>query len=178
MSRRSQLSMRTNLFFLFLVLLTTIIGATESKVNPYIACIIAIISFLGIVVLVWGLVEPSRQKKKKHVNRAYKLEPEDKNNMSGNHYYRYTRKDEYVVFDSNGYILEAKGYGFLMSNPDKNIDVSLIGKHVDELAEMLKENGVNREVYFEFETQVHKELLKKILKNQKFDEYAVEVQNL
>lgn len=59
--------------------------------------------------------------------------------MANNTQYRFSRgKDGYVVFDSKGYIIEAKGFGSLMWSTSLNIDNDLVGKHVDELAEMLK----------------------------------------
>lgn len=86
--------------------------------------------------------------------------------MANNQTYRFSRgKDGYVIFDSKGYIVEAKGFGSLMWSFSINLDKDLIGKHVDELAEMLKEYGASREVYSNFETQVHVELLKLMLKN-------------
>lgn len=45
-----------------------------------------------------------------------------------------------------------------------NIDKDLIGKHVDELSKMLEKYAANREVYYNFEIQVHLELLKQMLK--------------
>ena len=90
--------------------------------------------------------------------------------MANNLKHRFLRgangEDGCVAFDEKGYIIEAKGFGSLIWWPNTNIDKDLIGKHVDELAEMLKEYGANREVYSDFEIQVHIELLKKMLKNQ------------
>ena len=51
----------------------------------------------------------------------------------------------------------------LMWNSSSNIDKDLVGKHVDELAEMLEKNATSRNVYLEFEAHVHVGLLKKIL---------------
>lgn len=86
-------------------------------------------------------------------------------NTANNQHYRFSQKNNrYVTFDSKGYIVEAKGFGLLMWSTSTNIDKDLIGKHVDELAEMLKKYGRN-EVYFNFEIQVHLELLKILLKN-------------
>ena len=86
--------------------------------------------------------------------------------MVNNKQYRFSRgKDGYVIFDSKGYILEAKGFGSLMWTSSQNIDKDLVGKHVDELAEMLKNNGASRDVYPNFEMQVHVELLKEMLQN-------------
>ena len=80
--------------------------------------------------------------------------------------YRFSRgKDGYVIFDSKGYVVEAKGFGCLMWNSNPNIDIELVGKHVDELAKMLEKNGTSRDVYLEFEAHVHVGLLKKMLQN-------------
>lgn len=82
--------------------------------------------------------------------------------------YRFTRgNDGYIIFDSNGYILKAKGFSFLLWCDVPDIDKELVGKHADELAEMLKKKGINKNIYLEFETYVHLELLKQMLKNLK-----------
>jgi hypothetical protein len=84
--------------------------------------------------------------------------------MANNKQYKFLRgKDGYVIFDSNGYIVEAKGFGSLMWSSSPNIDKDLVGKHIDELAEMLKKNGADCDVYLNFETQVHVNLLKQML---------------
>ena len=85
--------------------------------------------------------------------------------MAKNTRYRFTRGDEgYITFDSNGYIVEAKGFSFLMWSSSPNIDKELVGKHVDDLAKLLEKNSC-RNVYLEFEARVHVELLKEMLKN-------------
>ena len=86
--------------------------------------------------------------------------------MLNNVKYRFSRgKEGYVTFDSKGYIVDAKGFGALMWSCKPNVDKELVGKHVDELAEMLEKSATSREVYLEFETKVHLELLKKMLQN-------------
>lgn len=86
--------------------------------------------------------------------------------MANNPQYRFLRgNDGYITFDSKGYILEAKGFGLLMWSSSSNIDKDLVGKHVDELAEMLEKNATSRNVYLEFEAHVHVGLLKKMLQN-------------
>ncbi len=86
--------------------------------------------------------------------------------MANNLQYRFSRgKDEYVIFDSKGYVVEAKGFGRLMWSSNPNTDQDLIGKHIDELSKMLEKNYTSREVYLEFEANVHVGLLKKMLKN-------------
>lgn len=80
--------------------------------------------------------------------------------------HRFSRdKDGYITFDSNGYIVDAKGFGRLMWSKSNNIDNDLIGKHIDELSEMLKENARSRSIYLEFEANVHVDILKKMLEN-------------
>lgn len=78
--------------------------------------------------------------------------------------YRYIRNDGCINLDSNGYILESKGFGQLLWSLTTN-DNDLIGKHIDELAEMLKKHGANENVYLRFETEVHLPFLKDILKD-------------
>jgi len=72
-------------------------------------------------------------------------------------------EDVYISFDLNGYIIEAKGFGFLMWSSNIDIDKELIGKNIDELSKMLDKNCINREVYLRFETDVHVDLLKEML---------------
>ena len=82
--------------------------------------------------------------------------------------YRFSRGDKgYVTFDSKGYVVDAKGFGSLMWSSNSNVDKELVGKHVDELAEMLEKNATSRNVYLEFEVNVHVELLKKMLQDVK-----------
>ena len=82
--------------------------------------------------------------------------------------YKFSRGEEgHIVFDLNGYVIEAKGFGFLIWSSSLSIDKDIIGKHVDEVAEFLKKNGKSKEEYLKFETYVHLELLKEMLKNSK-----------
>jgi len=86
--------------------------------------------------------------------------------MANNAKYRFSRGDEeYIAFDSNGYIVEAKGFGGLIWSTSINLDKELIGKHVDELAEMLKKMGVSTNEYLKFEETVRVPLLKEMLQN-------------
>lgn len=80
--------------------------------------------------------------------------------------YKY-RYGEYVhiTFDKNGYITEAKGFDTIVWDYDVKINETLIGKTVDELAEILKERCITREIYLEFEATIHVEVLKNMLKN-------------
>lgn len=75
----------------------------------------------------------------------------------------------YIVFDLNGYVLEAKGFGMLMwSNLNSlELEKDLIGKHIDEIAQMLKENGARQKYYNDFEINVHIPLLKIMLEEKK-----------
>lgn len=80
--------------------------------------------------------------------------------------YRFSRGEKgYVTFDSKGYIVDAKGFGSLIWSCNPNVDKELVGKHVDELAEMLEKNATSRNVYLEFEAEVHVGLLKKMLQD-------------
>lgn len=68
----------------------------------------------------------------------------------------------YIIFDSDGYVEEAKGFGMQMWS-NLNIDQYFIGKHVDEISKILKKNGVGN-AYNDFEINVHIPLLKLMLK--------------
>ena len=46
---------------------------------------------------------------------------------------------------------------------NSNIDKELIGKHVNEVANILKDYAANKEIYYNFEKEVHLELLKEML---------------
>lgn len=86
--------------------------------------------------------------------------------MASKAHYRFSRsKYEYIAFDSKGYIVEAKGFDHLIWILSHDTDKELIGKHVDELADLLKKNGINCNVYLDFEAHVHVPLLKSMLKN-------------
>lgn len=79
---------------------------------------------------------------------------------------KYTRywltKDISISFDSKGYITEVKGFNFLMWYSN---DTDLIGKHIDELSEILEKNCLSRNIYLEFEAYVHVKVLKEMLQN-------------
>lgn len=82
--------------------------------------------------------------------------------MATNEEYRFSGgKDLYVVFDQKGYVVEAKGFEKLMWS-SLSVDTDLTGKHVDEVAKILKKNGVGS-TYSDFEINVHIPLLKKML---------------
>lgn len=88
--------------------------------------------------------------------------------MSGIAKYRFSQDNgRYISFDTEGYIVEAKGFESLMWGSALNFEEELKGKHVDELAKMLKNNGITPWVYYNFEINVHLELLKSMLKDLK-----------
>ena len=54
-----------------------------------------------------------------------------------------------VTFDDNGYIVKASGFTFIMwCSP--NQDENLIGKHIIELAKLIKKYTAKREIYINF----------------------------
>lgn len=74
-------------------------------------------------------------------------------------------KSIYIIFDSNGYVLEAKGFGMLIWSNLSSLELEkdLIGKNIDEIAQLLKENGARQKYYNDFEINVHIPLLKIML---------------
>lgn len=54
-----------------------------------------------------------------------------------------------IMFDNNGYIVKAKGFRFIMW-ATKNQDEELIGKHIIDLAKMLKKYAINEHTYISF----------------------------
>lgn len=67
-----------------------------------------------------------------------------------------------IAFDSNGYVTKAKGFeNFICSSLEFNKD--LVGKHIDEVAEILKEKALREKYYNDFEINVHIPLLKIML---------------
>ena len=84
--------------------------------------------------------------------------------MAKDKQYRFSKGENiYVLFDSKGNVLEAKGFGLLLQSTSQNVDKELIGKNVEELAEMLRKNGSYFNAYQEFEARVHLGLLKDML---------------
>lgn len=82
--------------------------------------------------------------------------------MAASETYRFSGGEKlYIVFDQNGYVVEAKGFGKLMWS-SLSVNKDLVGKHVDEVAQMLKEKGVGT-AYSDFEINVHLPLLKTML---------------
>ena len=57
--------------------------------------------------------------------------------------------DTKVTFDNNGYIVKAKGFISVMWSTE-NQDEELIGKHITELAKILKKYAANQENYISF----------------------------
>lgn len=86
--------------------------------------------------------------------------------MANNVNYEFTAGEKIcIAFDSNGYVTKAKGFGHLMWSTLSSLEVNkdLVGKHIDEVAEILRESGVG-DAYKNFEIHVHIPLLKIILK--------------
>ena len=66
-----------------------------------------------------------------------------------NKFQTFSCSDTKVTFDTNGYIINAKGFTSVMWST-QNIDEKLIGKHIIELAKLLKIYAANQEIYFSF----------------------------
>ena len=87
--------------------------------------------------------------------------------MTSNKQHKFSNSNGiYIIFDANGYILEAKGFNSIMWATE-TIDKELVGKHIDELSDMLKNNSAHRESYYNFEIKVHIPLLKLMLEDLK-----------
>ncbi len=142
--------------FYCIILCTTIIGSTKEKISPGISCIIGIFSFLFILTLVFEAKRNDNEAKEKLIK--------EKNTKKENCYRFVKRKNIYVIFDSDGYVTDAKGFGFLMwFKTNSDIDKALIGRHVNEVANILKDYAASKEIYYNFEKEVHLELLKEML---------------
>lgn len=84
--------------------------------------------------------------------------------MANSKRYAYSRGDNvHVTFDSEGYIIEAKGFGFIMWCHPDTINKELIGKHIDELAEMIRKYEATPGEYNAFEASVHNDFLREQL---------------
>lgn len=71
------------------------------------------------------------------------------NDKEENDFQTFSCGDTKVTFDNNGYIVKAKGFTSVMwSKP--NQDEELIGKHIIELAKILKKYTANQENYINF----------------------------
>lgn len=68
-----------------------------------------------------------------------------------------------ITFDSKGYILSADGFSFIMWGSG-DVNQALVGRHIDELAEMLKKSAPFNH-YTEFEIGVHLPFLKELLES-------------
>ncbi len=65
-------------------------------------------------------------------------------------------KNVHIIFNSEGYIVNAKGFSLILwSNDPDNLDKSLIGKHAYDLLSMFKKNP---SAYENFEKNVVKKL--------------------
>ena len=63
--------------------------------------------------------------------------------------YSYSCRNAKIVVDENGYILKAKGLlGTMWGELD--LDEGIIGKHIIELAKMLKKYSSNEKIYISF----------------------------
>lgn len=71
-----------------------------------------------------------------------------------------------VMFDNNGYIIKAKGFMSIMWSTEKQ-DEELIGKHISELAQLLKKYAVYKDNYISFLENVVIEFYKNIANNNK-----------
>ncbi|MGM9875795.1 MAG: hypothetical protein ACI310_01015 [Bacilli bacterium] len=72
-----------------------------------------------------------------------------------------------VSFDDNGYIVEASNFSNFMWWCTQNIDEKLVGKHITELARLIKENALNVDVYINFLENVVLKFYEISLKNYK-----------
>ncbi len=69
--------------------------------------------------------------------------------------YGFSNGPVHVVFDKNGFILDAKNFRrMIWWRVDEDIDKILIGKHISELSEILKKNCAYRETYMGFQKDV------------------------
>ena len=72
-----------------------------------------------------------------------------------------------IAFNSDGNVVKACGFSFILWAPIglevEDVDKSLIGKHVDEVADILKKYTTNHKIYENFELSVHIPMLKMLL---------------
>lgn len=86
------------------------------------------------------------------------------NNKEENDFQTFTCGCAKVTFDNNGYIVKAKGFTSVMwSKP--NQDEELIGKHIIELAKILKKYTIEQKTYISFLENVVLEFYEKKSKN-------------
>lgn len=80
--------------------------------------------------------------------------------------YKAYKKDDYikVKFDIEGNVIYAKGFGFILWTNNINIDNEIIGKNIDELLEIIKNNS-DKDNYKKFYEGVYKDFHKKNIKN-------------
>lgn len=71
------------------------------------------------------------------------------NEKEENNYQTFSCDNAEVTFDNNGYIVKAKGFASIMWG-NLNLDEELIGKHIIELARILKEYAANQKNYISF----------------------------
>ena len=71
------------------------------------------------------------------------------NNQKQNMFQTFSCGNTKVTFDENGYIVKTKDFSAVMwCTP--NQDEELIGKHIIELAKILKKYAASREIYISF----------------------------
>ena len=69
-----------------------------------------------------------------------------------------------ITFNSDGNVVKVCGFSFILWAPiGLDPDKSLIGKHVDEIADILKKYSTNHKIYENFELSVHIPMLKMLL---------------
>lgn len=98
-------------------------------------------------------------------NELEKQVPEEKTFKEEDVYKAY-KKDDYikVKFDIEGNVIYAKGFGFILWTNNINIDNEIIGKNIDELLEIIKNNS-DKDNYKKFYEGVYKDFHKKNIKN-------------
>ena len=71
------------------------------------------------------------------------------NDKKQNDFQTFSCGDTKVTFDNNGYIVKAKGFISVMWSTENQVE-ELIGKHITELAKILKKYAANQENYISF----------------------------
>lgn len=76
-------------------------------------------------------------------------------NVEDRNSYSYSNGFTHVTFNKEGYIIAAQGFRrMIWWRVDEDIDEILIGKHIRELAKILKKNCAYREAYIGFKDDV------------------------
>lgn len=81
--------------------------------------------------------------------------------MANDKRYSYHKGDRvHVTFDPKGDVVEARGFEYILwCNPD-TINEKLIGMNIEQLAELIREQQVCLDEYYQFEATVHLNFLK------------------